>query len=63
MLEEELSITCPYCYESISLLVDCTAGNQSYVEDCSVCCQPIVVDIELTADGDIASVAASAENR
>lgn len=63
MLEEELSITCPYCYESVSILVDCTAGDQSYVEDCSVCCQPIVIQLELTPDGDIAAVTADAENR
>lgn len=62
MLEEEVSVTCPYCCEPVSLLVDCTAGSQSYVEDCSVCCQPMAVDIALTADGEIASVEARAEN-
>ncbi|MDG1571914.1 CPXCG motif-containing cysteine-rich protein [Robiginitalea sp. M366] len=32
---------CPYCWESISILVDPSAGDQHYVEDCEVCCNPI----------------------
>ena len=31
---EEVYIQCPYCAEQISVLVDC-----------SVCCQPIVLDV------------------
>lgn len=63
MLEEERHITCPYCFEPVSLLIDCTAGSQTYVEDCSVCCQPIVVTIELTDNGEIDYIDARAENR
>lgn len=63
MLEEEITVTCPYCFEVISLSIDCTGGNQVYVEDCSVCCQPIVVDITLTIDGQVEHVQARAENR
>lgn len=62
MLEEEYNATCPYCYEPINLLIDCTAGSQTYVEDCSVCCQPIVVAVELTPNGEIETVEARAEN-
>lgn len=62
MLEEEATITCPYCFEPVSLLIDCTGGNQTYVEDCAVCCQPIVVRVALTADGQLESVEAHAEN-
>lgn len=63
MLEEEVTITCPYCSESISLLIDCTGGDQTYVEDCSVCCQPIVVRITLSADGQLQAIDVDAENR
>lgn len=63
MLEEEVTITCPYCSASVSLLVDCTGGSQTYVEDCSVCCQPIVVAITLTVDGELDTIEADAENR
>jgi len=41
---------CPYCGEKIELLVDCSVENQEYVEDCSVCCRPIVVAVDLSSD-------------
>ena len=63
MLEEEITITCPYCYEPVSLPVDCTGGSQTYVEDCSVCCQPIVLSITLGPGGEVEYVQANAENR
>ncbi len=42
---QERSAMCPYCGEKISLLLDCTQAGDSYVEDCSVCCQPILVNL------------------
>lgn len=36
-------VNCPYCGEPIELLLDLSAGSQRYVEDCTVCCRPIVV--------------------
>lgn len=50
---EEYSGSCPYCGETISLLVDGSAGAQRYIEDCSVCCRPIVVTLVESADGSI----------
>ncbi len=41
-------ISCPYCGESIELLIDDSVSNQDYFEDCSVCCRPI--RIQLTVD-------------
>ncbi|WP_088339578.1 CPXCG motif-containing cysteine-rich protein [Robiginitalea sediminis] len=32
---------CPYCWETISVLVDTSVPAQQYVEDCEVCCNPI----------------------
>ena len=37
----EHRFTCPYCWESITMLLDLTVADQSYVEDCEVCCNPI----------------------
>ena len=37
----EHRFTCPYCWESITMLLDPSAGSQSYVEDCEICCNPI----------------------
>ena len=35
--------TCPYCWEDISMLLDSSVPNQTYIEDCEVCCNPIEV--------------------
>lgn len=43
-LEIEKKFRCPYCHEKISMLLDVSeAGEQIYVEDCEVCCQPIEI--------------------
>jgi len=55
----EQTISCPYCGEAISILVDDSASQQSYVEDCQVCCRPIVLDISVDADGDVIVLARS----
>lgn len=39
----EHGFTCPYCWEPITMLLDLSAADQSYVEDCEVCCNPISV--------------------
>ena len=44
---EETLVSCPYCGESIVILVDSSTGTQSYIEDCQVCCRPIVVCVNL----------------
>jgi transcription elongation factor Elf1 len=45
---ETTFIQCPYCWEQIEVVVDCSAGNQEYVEDCSVCCRPIVMTVAIS---------------
>lgn len=57
----ETNISCPYCGESISVLVDDSLPEQNYVEDCQVCCRPIVMDVTVDLDGDVA-VSARSEN-
>ena len=52
---------CPYCGEPLELTVDCSVETQRYVEDCQVCCRPIVVDAVVDADGE-PSVATRPEN-
>lgn len=32
---------CPYCWEQVSMLLDPSVRQQTYVEDCEVCCNPI----------------------
>lgn len=40
--QRESIILCPYCGETLDVLVDDSSGPQSYYEDCSVCCAPIL---------------------
>jgi hypothetical protein len=47
---ETLSDFCPYCGERIELVVDCSIPEQSYIEDCSVCCHPMVVIVTATSE-------------
>lgn len=35
--------TCPYCWQRISFVLDPSVTEQTYVEDCEVCCRPIEV--------------------
>lgn len=55
------SIDCPYCGESIELLIDGSVETQSYTEDCQVCCRPIDVSVVIDETGN-PSVEVSAEN-
>lgn len=43
---------CPYCGEPIELLLDASAGEQAYVEDCAVCCRPISVYVGVGDEGE-----------
>lgn len=44
---------CPYCDAPLTLLIDESAGDQQYTEDCHVCCQPILVNVTTDMDGDL----------
>jgi hypothetical protein len=48
---EPATIQCPYCWEMIEITTDCSVTSQEYIEDCEVCCQPIVMTVEISADG------------
>ncbi|MFK3647232.1 CPXCG motif-containing cysteine-rich protein [Lysobacter enzymogenes] len=56
-----VEVHCPYCGEPIELLVDESACDQRYIEDCQVCCRPIVVAVNIDEDG-AADVSVYAEN-
>jgi transcription elongation factor Elf1 len=46
----ERRISCPFCAEAMSILLDLSAGDQSYIEDCQICCQPMQISFQ--SDGD-----------
>ncbi|NNF17627.1 MAG: CPXCG motif-containing cysteine-rich protein, partial [Gammaproteobacteria bacterium] len=41
MEQETHSITCPHCWQILEILIDPSAGDQEYTEDCQVCCHPM----------------------
>ena len=45
--------TCPHCWETINLTLDLSVPEQSYIEDCPVCCRPMLVSYAAT-DGEVA---------
>ncbi len=56
----EHEITCPSCWETITVLFDLTLEEQTVVEDCQVCCNPITIDFR-AENGELVSVQTSAE--
>lgn len=50
---ENKQIQCPYCGEFFDILVDCSVMNQSYIEDCQICCQPINLDVKVINNSQI----------
>ena len=42
---DEKNIGCPYCGETSSVLIDRQEIGTQYVEDCQVCCRPIVFHV------------------
>lgn len=48
----ERNIRCPYCGEALTIVVDTSAGAQSYIEDCQVCCRPMSIEFTCV-DGEL----------
>lgn len=57
-LDDFLDVHCPFCGETYGLAVDLSAGERSFIEDCTVCCRPIALRLELNADGSAAGLRA-----
>ena len=48
----EATYICDSCGEEIVVPVDVSAGSrQDYVEDCPVCCNPMVLHVDIDDDG------------
>ena len=47
-------IQCPYCGETIEVVIDDSAGDQRYIEDCQVCCRPIAIAVAVDETGALA---------
>jgi hypothetical protein len=49
----EKKVYCPYCGEPIDVLLDATVLHQNYIEDCQVCCRPIIFDVTVSGDDEV----------
>jgi hypothetical protein len=57
----EQIVDCPYCGESFAVLIDCQEAGDQYIEDCQVCCRPIIFNVTVDSEGNL-SVAVHDEN-
>lgn len=57
----EKTVACPYCGELLEVLLDPSVPHQDYIEDCQVCCRPIVFDVSVDEVGGV-SVLVRSEN-
>ena len=48
-----VSIQCAYCGETIDVVVDDSVEQQQTIEDCQVCCRPIVLVSGLDEEGEL----------
>jgi transcription elongation factor Elf1 len=55
---EEHFYTCPYCFSTVSVLVDLSILSQEYIEDCERCCNPIEFRVQV-AEAEIVSFEAN----
>ena len=53
MDQEPYTITCPFCWEALEILLDPSVEQQSYTEDCQVCCHPIALKVSVSMSGDM----------
>jgi transcription elongation factor Elf1 len=47
MESQEQHFTCPYCWTEISVVLDTSVEEQTYVEDCENCCHPIQISYRI----------------
>ena len=59
-LSETATVQCPYCWQEWDMTVDCSLARQEYVEDCPVCCRPVVLTITVV-NGAVSGVDARGE--
>jgi len=57
---EYITVLCPYCGEKTELTIERTGAEESYTEDCQICCSAMQVNI--TPYGDDIEVSVCREN-
>jgi len=59
-MSQLLPVSCPYCGETLYFEPEASDEIVSYVEDCHVCCQPILIKIKYSVNG--SQISAEREN-
>ena len=54
---QEQTLSCPYCGESIEVLIDPQDAGDQYIEDCQVCCRPITINVTSDSMGNLSASA------
>ena len=54
------TVSCPYCWEPIEILLDLADDAGQWTEDCQVCCRPILITVQPGSQGP--TVSAEREN-
>ncbi|MEO0437801.1 MAG: CPXCG motif-containing cysteine-rich protein [Pseudomonadota bacterium] len=52
MNRAEVNTSCPYCWEPLVILVEPSDVDNEYVEDCQVCCRPMLVWASIDEQGE-----------
>jgi endogenous inhibitor of DNA gyrase (YacG/DUF329 family) len=50
-MSDLITVTCPYCGAPTDVHVEGGAGG--YIEDCTVCCQPIELTVRVDENGNV----------
>jgi hypothetical protein len=49
--EQFVAARCPYCGERFEARIEVCGGAQEYIEDCQVCCRPMMLSVEVEDNG------------
>lgn len=49
-------LQCPNCWEQVAIVVDYEEAEQEIIEDCSVCCSPMVIALSAGDDDTLHAV-------
>jgi hypothetical protein len=50
---QTVTLQCPNCWELVEIVVDYSEAEQEIIEDCSVCCSPMVIAISTGDDEEL----------
>ncbi len=53
------NVTCPSCWEQHEVTIDTTAEERSFIEDCTVCCNPMRIEFALDSHGAVSTIDAA----